>query len=759
MMRPDRHPAETDGQEAPGYAGRYGLTPANGPAPPAGPSRSRAQAVAWPVRSGLVPPLAEGFTTRPDTAPGLEAALVPGTAVALVPGQDGGSAPDWPGSSGKTQLAAWLAGSLWRSCDVALLGWVNASSRASILSGYLQVAADLGLDYGGDAEAVAARLLAWLDGTSRPWLVVLDDLREAADLEGLWPAGPAGRVLVTAADAAAVPGQHRALVTRVPGFSTREALNYLSGRLATDPDQRSGAIDLADALGADPAALAHASAVIISSGIRCREYRDYIIQRQVPPPADDGEPPAAAGLAWTVSAAHAEQLAPGAGTWPLLVLLALLDGHGIPGTVLTAPATCQYLTEGPARPPDPQRAWSALLVLERAGLVAIDAASAPPAVWLSPALQAAARAVTPPDLLGRAARAAAEALAQAWPDGPPRSQLAAMLRACAASVWRAAGDALWAGGGCPWLLLAAGRSLDGAGLAGPAVAWWQELTASCQRILGPGHPDTLVAGGLLAGALLAAGQAAEAVTWFRWVLAGCTEVLGPDHPATLAAPVSLGRALVAAGQPGEAVRLLEQAARHSERVRGPGDAGTWAAWDEYAAACLAAGRAREAIGCCQRTLDGRERLCGPDHPGTLAARLRLADACLAAGKTKDAIAQCTRVVAGREQSLGADHPDTLAARAWLAAAYDAAGQMGAALQQHQVVCAGYERVFGADHPGTLARRADLAHAYRAAGQLGEAVLLLREAIARSEQALSPGDPLTLALWQALADITGEMTAP
>ena len=85
--------------------------------------------------------------------------------------------------------------------------------------------------------------------------------------------------------------------------------------------------------------------------------------------------------------------------------------------------------------------------------------------------------------------------------------------------------------------------------------------------------------------------------------------------------------------------------------------------------------------------------------------------------------------------------------------------MGAALQQHQVVGAGYERVFGAGHPATLASRADLARAYWAAGQLGEAVLLLREAIARSEQALSPGDPLTFALRQALADITEEMTAP
>ena len=357
-----------------------------------------------------------------------------------------------------------------------------------------------------------------------------------------------------------------------------------------------------------------------------------------------------------MSASHAEQLAPGS-AWRLLVLAALAAGHGVPGTVFTAPATCQYLAgQETGRALDPQRAWLALLALQRTGLVAIDAAVTPPAVWVGPAVRAAVRAAAPPGLAARAAGAAAEALAQVWPDGPPRSQLAAMLRECAVSVWRAAGDALWASGHCPRLLLAAGRSLDGAGLAGPAVAWWRELTADCQRILGPGHPDTLMAAGLLAGALLAAGQPAEAVTWFGWALAGCTDVLGPDHPATLAAPVSLGRARVAAGQSGEAVRLLEQAARHSERVRGPGDAGTWAAWDQYAAACRAAGPAPEAISCCERKLADRERLRGPDHPGTLAARLRLAGACLAAGKAKDAIAQCTRVVAEREQSPGGRSP-------------------------------------------------------------------------------------------------------
>jgi tetratricopeptide (TPR) repeat protein len=752
-MRPYRDQAGTTGPEPAVHAGSYGLTPADDPAPPAG---SQPRGVVWPVRSGLVPPLADGVIARPETAPGLEAALVPGAAVALVPGRAAG-APDGPGPSGKTQLAACLGGSLWQSRTVDLLAWVNAASQASILSGYAQAAAQLGLDHDEDIETVAARFTAWLAGAARPWLVVLDDLRQAADLEGLWPAGSVGRVLITAADAAAVPGEHGVVVCAVPAFSIREALNYLSGRLTTDPDQRNGAIDLAGALGCEPAALAQASGVIISSGIRCREYRDYFLQQQAQP-ATGGEPPAAAGLTWTVSVSHAEQLAPGAGTWRLLVLTALLDGHGIPGTVLTAPAACQYLAEGAGCTPDPQRAWSAALVLERAGLVAVDAASAPPAVWVSPALQAAARAAAPPDLLDRAARAAADALVQAWPADHPRSELAARLRSCAASLRLAGGDALWASDGIPRLLLAAGQSLDAAGLTGPAVTWWRALAADSERLLGPAHPDTLVAGGQLAAALLAAGQAAEAVTWFGWRLASFDTMLGPDHPGTIAARVSLGRALAAAGRPGDAVSILEEATRHSERFHGTSSTGTLTARDEYAAACLAAGKPGEAISSCRQSLADRERLHGPDHPGTLAARQRLAGACLAAGQAKEAIAQYKQVLAGRERTFGPDHPETLAAHASLAAACDAAGQMGAALQLRQEVCAGYERVFGADHPGTLACRADLARAYAAAGQAGEAVTLLRDSIARSEQALSPGDPLTQTLRQALAEITGEMTA-
>ena len=529
-------------------------------------------------------------------------------------------------------------------------------------------------------------------------------------------------MLITAAGAATVAGAPRVGVFAVPAFSTREALNYLSGRLSSDPDQRNGAIDLVGELGwraggAGPGRRGDPQLRHPLLGVP--GYLRPSAGRRSPPAA--GLLPAAA-VTWALSAWYAGQLAPGGGTWPLLALAALLGGQAIPGTVFTASATCQYLKdEGVTGGGGPQGAWFAVQALQQAGLLSVDTAVTPPAVWVSRPVQEAVRAAAPPDLLDRAGQAAAGALAEAWPSGQPRSWLAAALRSCAASLQLAAGDALWAGGGCPRVLLAAGHSLGEAGLAGPAVAWWRDLTAASQRILGPGHADTLTAGGLLADALLAAGQAAEAVTWFEWVAGRRAGLLGPDHPGTIAARVSLGRALAAAGRPGDAVAVLDQAARHSEQVRGPGDAGTLAAWDAYAAACLAAGQAREAIRCYQQSLGSRERLAGPDHPGTLAARLQLAGACLAAGKTKEAIALCKRVLAVREQALGAGHPDTLAARARLAGAYDAAGQMGAALQTRQEACAGYEAAFGDAHPDTLASYADLARAYSAAGQAGEAV--------------------------------------
>ena len=109
------------------------------------------------VRVGEVPPVAEAFTARPETAAGLDQALVPGTALALVTDARAGL-PQSVGVSGQTQIAAGLAEWLWQSAAVDLLVWISATSRASVLSGLVEAfAAATGITPAGTAESVAAR--------------------------------------------------------------------------------------------------------------------------------------------------------------------------------------------------------------------------------------------------------------------------------------------------------------------------------------------------------------------------------------------------------------------------------------------------------------------------------------------------------------------------------------------------------------------------------------------------------------------------
>lgn len=715
---------------------------------------SRSDRDGWPLWSGTAPSLADGFISRPDSAPSLAGALNPGAAVALVPAR-GASAQDWRGSCGKTQLAVDFAGSLWQSRGVDLLAWVVATSRASVLSGFAEAAvATTGVDPEGDAESIAARFVSWLAETSRPWLVVLEDLSDAADLARLWPEGPAGRVLITTADSATLAGERRAPVLAVGAFDPREALSYLRGRLTADPDQRIGAIDLIETLDCEPLALAQASEVIATSALSCQDYRNYFLRRREQLAEANGALPSAASVTWTISVGQAERLSPPGAVRSLLSFASLLDGHGIPAAVFAAPAALRFFAaDGAGGLADPERIREALLVLDRVGLLSVELAATPQTVRMKPVIQAAVRAAMPAHSLDRAARAAADALLEAWPEDEQRDWLAARLRSCAASLQLAAGDLLWAGG-CHPLLLRAGRSHDSARLIGPAVALWGQLAASSRRVLAPNHPDTLTIGQRMANACLAAGRAADAVPWFEWILVDRVGALGPDHPETIKAKREYGHALVAANQLQDALAVLSGTVSDYERVHGAKNPETFGARDELAAAHRAAGHFDDAIRLYRRTLADRERVQGSRHLDTLATRQHLGDASLAAGLPKDAISCYKRVLSDRERVLGPDHPDTIAARGDLAAANLAAGRMAASVQLYEETCAAYIRVFGPDHPDTLARRANLANAYYRVGWFSDAVTVLQDTLARCEHILPPADPLTETVRDSLINITG-----
>ncbi len=715
-----------------------------------------AELAAQRFRVGEVPPLVEGYTDRPDTARGIVDALVPGATLALVPGSAFAEGPsNWLGACGKTQIAVIVAESLWRSGGIDGLIWISATHRASVLSGYMQAsAAAFGIEPAGTAESVAARLLSWLSATDQPWLVVLDDLQDLTDLDGLWPEGPAGRVLVTGMQSSLAAGRRGTQVIPVGFFSVREALNCLTERLSVNPAQRQGAIDLIEALGREPLALAQAASVVANSTLACRDYRDYFARRRQQIGVAAGEVPSAAAVTWTLSLGQAESLLPGASVRLMLVLVALLDGHGIPGAIFSTQAVATYL--GGAVTPfssavDPKPAWDALLAIERAGLISVNRSVSPPIISMNSVLQAAIRLAAPPNVQDPAARAAASALLEAWPVDEPQPWAAASLRVNAASLQHSAPDVLWADG-CHPVLLRTGRSLDDARLVGPAVEYWRDLSARCDTKLMPGHPDALVVAAYLAAAYLAAGFAGEAVHWYQRVLAERGRELAPGHPAIIAARINLAKALVLAAEPGDAVAVVQRAVSECEQFRGPGHPDTLSARDELAAAHQAAGDVAAASRLLSRNLTDRERLQGPRDAETMATRDRLAAACLAEGKIKDAVSHYKRALSDREKVLGRGHPDTLATTANLAAAYQAAGRMPAAMQLSEQCCADSERILGSDHADTLARLANLAHLYYAVGRLGDAVNLLRDIAARCERVLPYGDPLIQAVQQSQTNI-------
>jgi len=691
--------------------------------------------------------LAEGFISRPESAPGLGQAAAPGATVALTPARSAsGPAPDWFGSCGKTQLAVYLAESLWKARELDLLVWITATSRAAILTGYANAAVcAMGVDPAGDAELLAARFVTWLAETSRPWMVVLDGLASPWDLDGVWPAGPAGRTLITAADAAGLETD-RVRVMGIQGFSRREALSYVMDRLTEDRGQRSGAIDLVDHLGGEPLALVQASSVIGNSALSCRDYQDMFV-RKLDQVARTGQPSTAA-ISWILSVEHADRLSQIGPVQPMLILASWLDGNRIPGTVFTAPSARAYLSGSQT---SAEQAWAAVVTLERTGLLTIDPAPTPPTVMMNSAIAVAARSATPHDIIDQAVNVAARALVEAWPRDEPPYWLPEAFRSCAISLTQLAGDRLWTGGSYR-LAFRLGESLENAHLAALTASHWSQVAAASDRFLGPGHPESLAASDHLADAFLAAGRAAEALPWFQRVLADRTAQLGSEHPSTIAFEMQFGRALIVAGRPREAATVLDRAYRSSEKLRGADDLGTLDALDALADACRAAGESTDAIRLYRRVLGEREHVQGPAHPRTLDSCQKLGDMYLTAQKFKEALASYKRVVDGREKALGPVHPATIEARDRLAGAYHSAGKMATALRLYEESCADSERILGVDHPDTLVRRVHLAQALYAVGSIGDAAAMLRDTVELCERILPPGDPLTKTARESLGNI-------
>ena len=425
--------------------------------------------------------------------------------------------------------------------------------------------------------------LAWLATTKRPWLVVLDDLAEPADLRGLRPQGKHGRTLVTTRRRdAALRGSGRVAVP-IGVFTPAESLSYLRDKLA-HADAPDNALEQADALAADlghlPVALAQAAAVLIDQGWSCKEYRAQFADRSrslgdlFPADAPADEYDRTVATVWSLAVDRADRLGPAGIVRPVLELASVLDPNGIPEQIWhSAAVLSRFVTAtGQAATQNlmarlhaaSENVHCALRSLHRLSLITHQAGGGAQAVRIHALVQRMTLEQLSTTELKRVAWLAADALTEIWPPVERDPTLARILRQNTATLVRRMPDLLWEGKAHP-VLTRYGVSLGEAGLVWQAAQYWKGITDSATRLLGPSHPDCLAARYELARWRGEAGDPFQALTALSELVGDRERILGGDHPDTLTTRHErarwLGETGDASGAAAALVDLLEDRAR------------------------------------------------------------------------------------------------------------------------------------------------------------------------------------------------------
>ena len=569
---------------------------------------------------------------------------------------------------GATQLAAAYARAKlaagWR-----LVAWVNAADTGSMQAGLAAVAEASGLTEDESGRLVAdagqaVRQLLETDGDR--CLLVFDDVADPEALSAFVPADGTARVLIVSPRHTA-PNLGTAVAADV--FGADEALSFLAGR--TGLDDEAGAAEVAAVLGHLPLALALAAPLIRGQRHGYARYLDRLqtMPAEISLDGDDGQPyPHGVARAVLLSLA-AIRAADKTGTCSrVMAIMAVLSAAGVRREVLHVAGRAGVLAGGGRRVAadlvdqvlewlsdqslltfslDGQTVMMHRLVAQvvrdglarrgRLGAVCWVAASVLEAHAIAvagsqdrPAVRRIPQQVTA--LLDRTAELA---------EGVDEELAEILLRLRFISLYH---------------LIELGDS------APQAIAVGEPLTADLERLLGPGHPDTLNARNSLAAAYLAADRVADAIPLFEQTLAILVSQLGPDHPDTLTSQNNLASAYQDAGRVAEAIQLYELNLAERERVLGVDHPGTLTSRGNLAAAYLAAGRAAEAIPLLEQTLASRERVLGPDHPDTRTSRRNLAKAYQDTGRAAEAIPLLEQTPAGRPRVQRPDHARIRAAR-------------------------------------------------------------------------------------------------
>jgi hypothetical protein len=720
----------------------------------------------------------QDFLSRPGLSRQVHQALSPrhdgATPTALIRG-DGGT--------GKTQLAA----SIWgdetantAASRVRFALWVTAISQTAIVTAFSDAAIQLGLAaMGDDHERNAGVLLRWLETTTIPWLVVLDDLYEPIHLQGLWPSGPSGRVVVTTRSRDALLRASGRSWIDVDVFTNEEAETYLQMRLAASPlgggvfDE---ATELIQDLGRLPLALSRAARVIENDAITCATFRSLLANRaraMLDTLVPDNIHARAVALTWSVATQSADKRVPLGAASPLAVLVSLLNPNGIPEAVIAANACVEFVKSRCETSTSSARDWTwddvrrALRNLHIFWVVTHDLSN-PSYHFLR--MHALAQRETwdearreDPTIREPAIRAASASLLEVWPPVETDALVSEHLRACVAALRDAAEELMW----LPMpdeALFRSGRSLDNYGLITQGIAYWADLIKRASAYLPANHAGMLRLKHHLQHFRGQVGKHDSARRELEAIAEGLARAVGADHEFTLHCRHDAAHWQGESGDPRGAMESFDALVDTCADVLGPQHLQTLATRYEAAHWHGRAGNTARAVRELIDLIPEQALALGELHPDTLTSRGDLAHWRGESGDTAGAVADFEALFRDRRRELGARHFHTLGTRHSLARWLGEDGRPARAANELAVLLIDMQKVLGPDHPEVLGARHSGAYWRGEAGDSPGAAKLFEELLVDEERILGQDHPsvlmarVQLAEWRARSGVPGATTS-
>jgi hypothetical protein len=278
------------------------------------------------------------------------------------------------------------------------------------------------------------------------------------------------------------------------------------------------------------------------------------------------------------------------------------------------------------------------------------------------------------------------------------------------------------------------------------VRFAEALHKEMRRVLGPGHPATLVEQVALAGAYAHPGDFATARTVLMAAIDEAERLVGPDHPVTLRCKVLTVLVEDALGaEASQTYEELDDLATTQRRVLGPAHPdvlATAAALLPYISDDELRLEVPELLEALADLHAQTEEVFGTDHSWSRGLLRQIADVQADVGATVAAMMTLSDLVARGTRVVGAAHRDTLRDRSTLARLRGEAGDVVGALIDLAAVLSDQKRALGGDHEDVLTTRHHLAVFRGLAGDPDGAHADLTRLLADRKRVSGPDDPAT-----------------